>query len=521
MQRSAWILAVLSGGLQVAIFPSINFYWLCWIAFVPLLVAILGARQSDLESIPASAGQGFLLAYVSGLIWSAGSCYWVFHSMHVYGGLSTSAAVGVLILFCLALAAHHGVFGLLLALLAARRHLRRALIVSPFLWVAVELARTRITGFPWDLLGTVQVNNIPLTRIATVTGVYGVSFEILLVNAAFAAAFLVPAIRRRTILTAAIVASVVMQLGLLVRAPALPAPYTARLVQQDIPIMNESQWTPQYFQRTMAELAQMSVPQPGELQPGEPVPRLVVWPESPAPFYTSDPNFRRAVSDIARQAHAWMIVGSLGVPGAQPADNTGELFNSASIIRPDGEWVGRYDKIHLVPFGEYVPLQHWLTFAHKLTKEVGQFAPGTERTVFPLDGQKMGIFICYESIFPDEVRQFARNGAQVFVNISNDGWFGRYGAPQQHLNQARMRAIENKRWLLRDTNTGITAVIDPYGRVVNRAPRDVRTSVDVGYDLVSQTTFYTRHGDWFAYGCAIITLIAVGARYALRLSGER
>ncbi len=510
---------MISGGLQVAIFPSINFYWLCWIAFMPLLVAILAARRSDSGTLPATAGKGFLLAYVSGLIWSAGSCYWVFHSMHVFGGLSAAAAVGVLILFCLALAAHHGMFGLLLALVAARIRVRRALILSPFLWIAVELARTRITGFPWDLLGTVQVDNMPLSRIATVTGVYGMSFEIILVNAAFAAAFLVPAVRRRMILVAAVVASAVLQLGVLVRAPALPAQQTARLVQQDIPIMNESQWTPEYFQQTMASLAQLSVAQRDELQPGEPAPRLVVWPESPAPFYTIDINFRRQVSDIARKANAWMIIGSLGVPGARPADNSGELFNSAAIISPAGQWEARYDKIHLVPFGEYVPAQSWLTFAHKLTKEVGQFAPGTERTVFPVDGQKVGVFICYESIFPDEVRQFARNGAQVFVNISNDGWFGRYGAPQQHLNQARMRAIENKRWLLRDTNTGITGVIDPYGRLIDRAPREVRTSLDVGYDLVSATTFYTRHGDWFAYGCAIITIIAIVARITVRRGG--
>ncbi len=519
MQQSAWLLAAISGGLQVVIFPSINFYWLCWIAFVPLLVAILAARRSDSGTLPATAGTGFLLAYVSGLIWSAGSCYWVFHSMHVFGGLPTATALGVLVLFCLALAAHHGVFGLLLAAAAARGRTRRALILSPFLWVAVELGRTRITSFPWDLLGTVQVDNIPLSRIATVTGVYGMSFEILLVNAAFAAAFLIPGVRRRTILAAALVASVVLQLGVLVGAPAQPAPLTARLVQQNIPIMNESEWTPQYFQRTMAELAQLSVPQPGELQPGEPAPRLVVWPESPAPFYTNDPNFRRQVSEVAKSANAWMIVGSLGVPGVRPTVNTGDLYNSAAILGPDGQWLARYDKIHLVPFGEYVPAQSWLTFAHKLTKEVGQFAPGTERAVFPLDGQKVGVFICYESIFPDEVRQFARNGAEVFVNISNDGWFGRYGAPQQHLNQARMRAVENRRWLLRDTDTGITGAIDPYGRLVKRAPREVRTSLDVGYDLVRGTTFYTRHGDWFAYGCAIITFIAIMLRFAVRRAG--
>ncbi len=514
MRPSVWLLAVLSGALQVIIFPSVNFYWLSWIAFTPLLLAILTARQRDSEMLPATPGKAFLLAYVSCLIWGAGSCYWIFHSMHVFGGLDTATAIGVVVLFCLALAIHHGVFGLVLALLAARGHARRGLVLSPFVWVAVELARTRITGFPWDLLGTVQVDNIPLTRIATATGAYGLSFEIMLVNAAFAAAFILPAARQRRVLVAATVAAVVLQLGVLVQPPPAMATQTARLVQNNIPIMEASQWTPEYFQQTMASLRQLSIP--SDLQPGEPVPRIVVWPESPSPFYTNDPNFRHQVSDMARAANAWIILGSLGV---SPNSAPGEIFNSASIVAPDGAWTARYDKIHLVPFGEYVPFGGLLGFAHKLTKEVGQFQRGTERTVYPIDGQTVGVFICYESIFPDEVRQFARNGAQVFVNISNDGWFGRYGAPQQHLNQARMRAIENRRWILRDTNTGITTSIDPYGRVVARAPREVRTYLDAPYDVEPATTFYARHGDWFAWGCAIITGIVLILRFRMRRSG--
>ncbi len=514
MRRSAWLLAVLSGGLQVIIFPSINFYWLSWIAFTPLLLAILAARERDGQTLPATAGKGFLLAYVSGLIWGAGSCYWIFHSMHVFGGLDTVTAVGVVVLFCLALAIHFGVFGLLLAVLGARKHMRRALIMTPFLWVAVEFARTRITGFPWDLLGTVQVENIPLTRIATATGVYGLSFEIMLVNAAFAAAFLLPTARQRLVLAAGLVAAAILQLGVLVPPPPTAATQTARLVQSNVPIMEESQWTPQYFQQTVSELRQLSVPT--DVQLNEPIPHLVIWPESPSPFYTNDPNFRRQLGETAREAKAWMIVGDLGV---NPTSAPGRLFNSASLVSPQGQWVARYDKIHLVPFGEYIPFGGLLGFAHKLTKAVGEFERGTERMVYPLDGQKVGVFICYESIFPDEVRQFARNGAEVFVNVSNDGWFGRYGAPQQHLNQARMRAIENKRWVLRDTNTGITVSIDPYGRVVARAPREVRTSLDVPYDLISATTFYTRHGDWFAWACAIIAVVALILHFRTRRSG--
>jgi apolipoprotein N-acyltransferase len=283
----------------------------------------------------------------------------------------------------------------------------------------------------------------------------------------------------------------------------LPADRTARLVQADVPILEANGWTREYFQETLASLANLSIPKPGELNPGEPRPDLIVWPESPAPFFLVDPQFRAAAGAVARAAGASLIAGSLGQP--DPTD-TGKLYNSAALFGPDGELKARYDKVHLVPFGEYVPFQNILSFASKLTREVGDFLPGTERQPISIDGERLGIFICYESVFPNDVRQFANNGAQVFVNISNDGWFGDTAAPVQHLNMARMRAMENHRWLLRDTNTGITAVIDPYGRVVMSARRGVQTDIDVPYTLESQTTFYTRHGDWFAYACAIITL---------------
>ncbi len=183
-------------------------------------------------------------------------------------------------------------------------------------------------------------------------------------------------------------------------------------------------------------------------------------------------------------------------------------------ITPTGAWTERYDKIHLVPFGEYVPFEKMFSFASGLTRQIGTFARGKSREPLDVGDTKAGVFICYESIFPDEVRQFAKNGAEVFVNVSNDGWYGEGGAPRQHLNMARMRAVENNRWLLRDTNTGITAVIDPYGRVVAEAPRNQRTQLQAAYSLELSTTFYTRHGDWFPLVCAIIALLGVLLRYS-------
>lgn len=515
IERRAGGLAIASAILQVVIFPLANFYPLSWIAVAPLLVALLQTRRPDtlqlegsVKLLPARPLQGFLLGYVCGILWYGGSCYWVYSTMKQYGGISGPGAAGLLVLFCLYLALYHGLFGLLIGVVA-KLSVRAALVTAPFIWVAVELARTRISGFPWDLLGIAQVDNVPLAGLARTTGVYGISLEIIVVNVAFAAAFLVHRNRRNSLLMAAAAAAFVLQIARWIPIENLPTDHSALLVQENIPVLDNSDWTRQYYSETLNELSKLSV----NLPSGERLqrnPDLIVWPESPAPFFSSDPSFRNTLRDIARSSRSWVVAGNIGLrtPGGVLRASA-EAFNAAALISPGGDLVTEYDKVHLVPFGEYVPFKQWLAFAGGLTKEVGDFSRGVSRTPLQADDKKLGVFICYESIFPDEVRQFAKNGAQVFVNISNDGWYGDSGAYAQHLKQARMRAIENDRWLLRDTNTGVTASIDPYGRVVARVPRKVRTALVAPYSLISETTFYTRHGDWLAYACAIISIGAI------------
>jgi apolipoprotein N-acyltransferase len=541
---SAWRLVLLSAVLQIVIFPLANLYWLSWIAAAPLIVAILRARVPDRllldgqsRLLPASPWQGFLLGYVCGIFWFAGTCYWIFDTMHRYGGLPIPAAALALLLFCMYVGLYHGMFGLLLALVAGSNSagsnnagsnnagpktaasaasIRRALVAVPFLWVAVELARTRITGFPWELFGYSQTGNFALTRIATLTGVYGLSFEIVLVNSVFAAAFLAPRGRRKWLLVAACVAAVVLQSGQWLNPPAVPTNHTALLVQPDIPIQTGETWTRDYFEGTLRDLTAMSLHPFGEsvAQKTERPFDLIVWPESPSPFYTNDPLFRDAVSEMARQSGSWVVAGSIGItPAMHSGGQNSQIFNSAALVSPQGGWVGRYDKMHLVPFGEYLPFPKLFAFAGGLTKEVGEFQRGASRSPLNAGGERLGIFICYESIFPDEVRQGPLGGAQVLVNISNDGWYGDSGAWHQHLQQTQMRAIENNRWLLSATNTGKTAAIDPYGRVVASVPRKIRTALVAPYALSMGTTFYTRYGDWFAYLCAIISIGALVARF--------
>ena len=498
---------------------------------MPLFVALLSARRPETlqlelagdRFLPAAPWQGFLLAYVCGIVWYGGTCYWIFDTMHKYGGLNVAVSALLLLAYCMVMGLHHGLFGMLVGLFASRGPLRRfALALAPVFWVTVELARTRIIGVPWNLLGTVQVDNIPLARIATVTSVYGISFEIALVNAALAAAWLMPRGRRAKMLAVCVAVAALLQAGRWLPSAPNAADHRAVLVQENLPVA-EAPWTDDYYRQKLKEFSDLSFVGPTSgIKPD-----LIVWPESPSPFSTRDPLFRDAVSNVARQSQAWAVAGSLGYdePMAhgmqraghgsqgQTAVRSDAIYNSAALVSPAGDWTGRYDKVHLVPFGEYVPFRRFLPFMDMLAKEVGDFNLGSSRQPLRAGATRLGVFICYESVFPDEVRKFAANGAQVFVNISNDGWYGDSGAWAQHLLQARMRAMENHRWLLRDTNTGLTAAIDPDGRVAAQIPRKQRTRLEAPYSLLEDTTFYTRHGDWFAYLCAIISVAAVVASF--------
>ncbi len=513
-------MVLLSAVLQVVIFPLAGLYWLSWVAVTPLLIALLRARVPDTLQVdagvrlaPASPWQGFLLAYACGILWYAGTCYWVFETMHRYGGLAVPAAFIVLVLACMYMGLYHGLFGLLFTIVAGgKASQRRALLVAPFLWVAVELARTRISAFPWELLGYAQTDNPMLTRIVSVTGVYGLSFEIMLVNSVFAAAFLVAKQRRKWLLVSASTAAIILQAGQLLKPPPVPADHTALLVQQNIPA--EERWTTAYFQGTLRDLAWISLHPPGAKE-GQQF-DLIVWPESPSPFFLNDASFREPVAALAQQSKTWLLVGAIGVNSAAASpQQTSKVFNSAGLISPSGELTARYDKTHLVPFGEYVPFKRFLAFMDMLTDQIGNFGWGQSREPLDAGGQRLGVAICYESIFPDEVREYVQRGAGVLINLTNDGWYGDSGAWKQHLQMTQMRAIENGRWLLVGTNTGMTASVDPYGRIVAATGRKFRTALAASYGLLASTTFYTRHGDWFAYLCAIISMGAIIARFLL------
>lgn len=479
----------------------------CWIALTPLLIALLDEEEKG------SAWRAASLGYVCGVLWYLANCYWIYQTMYLYGGLAKPVALGILVLFSLYLGLYHAFFAWLLERMRRRSGVMISLAMSPFLWVAVELARARITGFPWDLLGYAQVGNSALLVLAPLGGAMMLSFVIACVSALFAAAWL-DASRRRLWMAAAVVVAVMLQAGFLYHPVADETAYAATLLQQNLVPgaagVSEASLPRDLQYQRFIELSQTPLSHSGgRWQASADKPALIVWPESPADFFSHDAQFRAQVGGLARAVQVPVIAGSVGVDFDPHAEGGHHIYGSAAVFDRQGNYSGRYDKVHRVPWGEYVPFKELFFFADKLTADVGNMEAGTKHSVFQLDGHRVGIFICYESIFGDEVREFPKDGADLLVNISDDGWYGDTGAPWQHLDMERMRAVENHRWILRDTNTGVTTAIDPHGRGDFTTPRHAREAFSFRFNYLSGTTFYTRHGDWFAWVCAVVSAMVL------------
>jgi apolipoprotein N-acyltransferase len=504
-QFTRWFASALSGFFLVACFPKLSLHPLVWIASLPLLLVLAG------ESRPWRA---FAWAYLSGAIFLGGSCYWFVQVTRQYGGLSLSLAVAALLAFVVVSSVFFGAFGLVVGGVA-RRSRALALLLSPFLWVAMEMARTYlITGFPWNLLGY-GVPFAGLRQIACVTGVYGLSFLAAATSALGGWAFLHWRTRWPLLALGGWAALLVM--GNWAFAPPAPTKGSnlALLVQPNVPLDEASAtaWAPWLNPTKLNQLVAVSLDALSIQERREDIafnekgqqhivaPPLIIWAENSAPFYfTRDRVFRNAVETMARQGRAYVVVNTVVPLGSGPS----EITNSAVVVDPEGREILQYDKMHLVPFGEYVPAWAFPDKIGKITTEVGNFVPGTSYRVAPTPEGTIGIFICYEDIFPQLVRRIALAGAQVLVNISNDAWYGDSAAAFQHVEMARLRAIENRLYLLRATNDGITALIDPYGRVEKQIARHQMTVLPAYFSYCRGRTFYTAHGDVFAWLCTAL-----------------
>lgn len=512
----AWAFAALSALLQVLPFsiagpvPSWRRFF-CWLCLVPLYEALLADNR---YGIPLKPKQTAMLGYLSGVLWYLGNCYWIYPTMYLYGRIPKPISIGILILFAMYLGLYHALFGFAIGVLRKRFSRNAVLLLMPLTWVAVELARGRITGFPWDLLGYTQVDNFQLAGIAAWTGAMGLSLLVAFVNACW---LLRPAQAKFRYLGASIsLLFIAIATILLLRNPEIPATShdaTAVLLQENLSVGKQAEERTESKQQMLASFSALSL-QAAE-SGSQNKPKILIWPEAPTDFLDADTEFRDDLGAVAKRTGAPLIADSVAI-GPRTESGSAQLYNSASFFSSDGTYAGRYDKMHLVPFGEYTPYKEFFFFAGHLLDNVGPFVPGTERRVFSADGHRYGVFICYESIFGDEVRQFAQLGADVMVNISDDGWYGDSSAPWEHLDMVRMRAIENHRWILRSTNTGVTASIDPHGRIVAQMERHQRGSISVPFSYVTGVTFYTRFGDWLAWVCTLVSACALAASVAKR-----
>lgn len=502
--------SVLSGVLLVVCFPRPDWNLLVWVACLGLLVALVSERRLL---------HGFLLAYVNGAIFLAGSCYWFVYVMERHGGLGPVLAVGVLVLFVLVFSAIFGAFGLGITWVA-RSSRGYALVLSPFLWVSMEIARTYlITGFPWNLLGY-AVQAVGLERLASFTAVYGLSFLAVTTSALLAWLVCEPRQRWARIVPAGWFVLLIAANWVFTPPATPPGSAQAFLVQPDAPLDAAAleQWAPWRNPEPLERLVSMSIISREREGAQSAAPPLIIWSENPAPFYYErDPIFTAAMQKMARQTQATVVVGAVTF---LPQD-AGRPRNSAIVLDPQGRELLQYDKIHLVPFGEYVPDWAFPGKIGKITIEVGDFVPGTNYSVAAAPQGAIGIFICYEAIFPQLVRRIAAQGAAVLVTISDDTWFGDSSAAYQHLEMARFRAIENGKYVLRATNDGITAAIDPYGRVLARLPMHHRLVLPEHFSYLTGQTFYTAHGDVFAWACVIIAGLglAVAKRGRVKVEG--
>jgi apolipoprotein N-acyltransferase len=455
-----------------------------------------------------------MLGWATGTVFFYATCYWLTYSMIHYGGLPNVLAYLLLIPGAVVIGIFPGLFALFMALVI-RRWGRAALLLAPVFWTALEWTRLGVTGQLWNAIGYSQAYNPFLIQAAAWGGVYAVSFLILAINSAIA---LLVVKRTLWAITAALMT--VLFVTIVIGVCALPSgafaipntSLTVVAVQPNVPMtpVKSIAETKELLERHLA-LSRHGLQQ---LQDGSP--KLVVWPESPMNFtYTNDKTFQELVANFTKENRTMLLFNSL-----EPAPNGG-AYNSALLINEEGRLISQYDKIRLMPFGEYVPLPQWLPGASLISGIVGDFNPGSKYTLMPVGDLRVGVFICIEAAYPWIARRFANEGADTLINISNDGYLGPTAVMRQHLGNAIFRAVETNTPILRVTNTGLSAEIADDGRVMDLTG-EFLTEVRVWpvWQYKTGRSFYTRYGDLFVQICASITLVILLATLFTEVKGS-
>jgi apolipoprotein N-acyltransferase len=496
-------LAALSGALLAFSFPKFGHPACAWIALVPLFLALSGwtGRPGPLPG--TTAVRGLFLGLVASLVFFCGTLYWTGPVLVTFGGLPAPLGVVSVLLLSVYLGLYNAVGTAALGVIL-RHYGRAGLWLAPAAWVAGEYLRgTLLSGFPWVVLGDSQIDVPPVAQIASVAGVYGVSLFVAFMNAALAYALLAsPRARVRTLAaSAAILIGVAVwgawrvADGSLVRAGT---PIRVGLIQGNVE--QKDKWDPRQARRIFTTYIAMTR---DAVKRGA---QYVLWPESSTPFmFEENESGEQAIRGLAREVGVPIQFGSdQMVRGGTP-----HLYNAAFLIAPDGTTAAVYRKMQLVPFGEFIPLQHWISFLSPLVGGLATFAAGDTVTMLPIGEHKASTAICYEVIFPHLAREAVERGSELLTTITNDGWYGTTSAPYQHFALASMRAIEQGRYLIRAANTGISGAVDPYGRVVAKSAIFEQTGMVVDVRFLQGRTIYSRLGDVAAWASLAVTGLAL------------
>jgi len=506
MNKKELALSLVSGLLIFLSFPKVDLGFLIWIALVPLFYAL------DDKDLPGA----FRVGFITGLVYNIGLVYWVVFVVVHYGHLSLYAGISIMLLLVMCLSLYPALFCVGVAYF--RRRGMKIVAMAPLLWTSLEYLKTHLfSGFPWEDLAHSQHGYLPLIQIADITGPYGITFLIVLLNGIVYDCtnrlLSAPRGTRRfpfsEIIVGAVLLLVVFGYGIY-RIDSLKetekglSAVHVLIVQGNID--QSIKWSGEFQEETIAIYRELSAGASGKDV------SLVVWPETAAPFYFQNyADKARDIIDTARETRSWLLFGA---PAYGREGKEISFYNSAYLLSPDGSISGRYDKVHLVPFGEYVPLQRILFFVDKLVIGAGDFRPGDEIAPLSMGDRKIGVLICYEGIFPAISRKHRLEGAGLLVNITNDSWYGNTSAPYQHLTMAIFRAIENRTWMIRAANSGISAIVKPDGTIVSRTGLFERKILEGTVQFTHQKTFYTRYGDVFA--CFCIGFLLMGSLICLR-----
>jgi apolipoprotein N-acyltransferase len=490
------LLALLSGFMLTASFPPSPLSFLAWVALVPLLKSLENATPSSALS----------LGFVTGFTHSMTLVYWVIIVMGHYGNLPLTVSVSILILFSLYLGIYPAVFAW------GYSFIGRSFMGSfkaAGLWVALEYVRANIlTGFPWCLLGHSQYLNLEVIQVADLVGAYGISLVIVLSNTLVYGLLLEHNFRRWKLETPLVLLTLALTLGYghyrMSHPWASHGTLKVAIVQGNID--QSIKWNPAYQEKTVQIYRTLT------LKSRAFGPDLAVWPETAVPlFFQNGEPLAQSVLQTARDAGTYIIFGS---PAYKKENGSVSFFNRAYLISPGANVLGFYDKVHLVPFGEYVPMKRFLPFVHRLVVSAGDFLPGHHVAPLKFPKAQAGVLICFESIFPELARAMTRNGATLLVNLTNDAWYGMSSAPFQHFSMAVFRAVENRRPLIRAANTGISAFILPSGKIVKQSDLFTEALLTEKIPLpVSGLTLYTRCGDFFAIALTILSAVNILLSY--------